>query len=85
MGACVACTNAKAQQKSVPQESEHVPSTLPNERVFLDQAWITKTDKTVPMASTNVWRIIVDEAMQLKFSDFFTSKKWDGQTNLHSA
>jgi hypothetical protein len=67
MGVCVACTNAKAQQKSVPQESEHTPSTVPNERVFLDQAWITKPDKSVPMAATNVWRIIVDEATQLKF------------------
>jgi hypothetical protein len=74
IGVWVACTNAKAQQKSVPQESEHVPSTVPNERVFLDQAWITKPDKSVPMASTNVWRIIADEATQLKFSDFFSTK-----------
>lgn len=74
MGVCEACTIAKAKQKNVPKESEHVPAGKPNERIFLDIATIKKPKEDWPIAATNVWRVMVDERTQLKFSDFFTSK-----------
>jgi hypothetical protein len=75
MGVCESCTVAKAKQKNVIKDSEHLPATKPNERIFLDIATIKKpSNKDYLIATNNVWRIMVDEATQLKFSDFFPSK-----------
>jgi hypothetical protein len=74
MGVCEACTSAKAKQKNVVKESDHVLASKPNQCIFLDIATIKKPDEEVSMLSTHVWRIMVDECTQLKFSDFFSSK-----------
>jgi hypothetical protein len=70
---CAACAAAKAKQKNVIKESEHQPTTKPGERMFLDLASV-KPRKDGPTTKKPNWRILVDEATQLKFSDFYDTK-----------
>ena len=42
---CDASAAGKAKQKAVPKESDHVPSTKPGERVYLDLSLLKGDDK----------------------------------------
>src|SRR5688500_13577940 len=70
MKPCEACTVAKAKQKSVPKVSDHVKSTSPGERMFLDLCSV-KEDGTKTL---KFWRIMVDEATGLKSTKFVPTK-----------
>jgi hypothetical protein len=71
---CNACTAGKAKQRSVPKVSTHQVATKANEaRVFLDIMTV-KSPKDGPKVTKPIWRVIVDEGTQLKFSDFFQRK-----------
>ena len=73
MQPCTACAAAKAKQKSVPKESDHVPVTGDACRVFLDISTIKKPNDLKTLAKPN-WRIMVDERTQMKFSGFYEKK-----------
>jgi len=70
---CAACAAAKAKQKNVPKESLHVSASASNGRIYLDIATMKLLDSDVTMVDPN-WCIMVDEWMQMKFSDFFQTK-----------
>jgi hypothetical protein len=72
MNPCDACAAGKAKQKNVPKIKEYEENDNLN-RVFLDIATI-KPGKDQPKPLKPVWRIMVDERTQLKFSDFFQRK-----------
>lgn len=73
LGVCESCTVAKAKQKNVPKVSEHIPSNIPNERIYLDIATV-KQMPNEPRITRPHWRIMVDECTQMKFSNFFETK-----------
>jgi hypothetical protein len=73
MQPCEACTIAKAKQKNVPKESEHVKAIDGERRIFLDISTIKKV-KNGPSVTKPNWRIMVDEKSSLKFSEFFQTK-----------
>ena len=75
MQQCESCATGKAKQKNVPKNSDHVPATTSNERIFLDISTIMKpkSEKKVMITKKN-WRLMVDEHSGLKFSDFFETK-----------
>jgi hypothetical protein len=70
---CESCAIAKARQKNVTKNSDHDFPSLPNERVYLDQA-LVKKKKNMPVPTMPNWCIIVDERTQLKFSSFHEKK-----------
>jgi hypothetical protein len=57
---CEACTIAKAKQRNVPKESQHIPTKESNGRVYLDIASLRSTDDNKISSNSN-WRIIEDE------------------------
>ena len=67
MAPCNACTAAKAKQKNVLQQSDHVPATGTDRRVLLDIA----TTKTGPPVTKPNWHLLVDERTNLKFLNFY--------------
>jgi hypothetical protein len=71
---CDACAGRKAKQKKVPKVSSHEVATAGEARVFLDIATVKGPEKGPNVTIPN-WRIIVDERTQLKFSDFFETKR----------
>jgi hypothetical protein len=73
LGVCEPCTEAKAKQKNLPRHPDAAPSTKDENRVYLDIATIKKTKKGPKVYKGN-WRIMVDERIQLNFSDFFDTK-----------
>jgi hypothetical protein len=56
----------------VPQISDHVPTEEINGRLYLDVSTIKGTDEIV--VTNPVWLMKVDEATQMKFSSFHSSK-----------
>ena len=71
---CEACAVGKAKQKAVTKSSEHVPSTINNERFFVDILRL-KSPKDVDVAVTKPnWMIAVEERTQMKFSVFNATK-----------
>jgi hypothetical protein len=74
MEPCESCAVGKAKQKSVPKKSEHVQAVKPGERIYLDISSI-KGEKEGPKVNPKRhWCIMVDEATNLKFSDFYQTK-----------
>ena len=73
LGACKACTIGKAKQKNVPKLSEGEPAKPGENRIYLDISTV-KQKKDHPKPTRPNWRIMVDERMQLKFSNFFKTK-----------
>ena len=67
---CESCTVAKVNQKNVPKISDHVKSTRPGERMFLDLCSVKEDGKKV----LKHWRIMVDEATGLKSTKFVKTK-----------
>ena len=72
-GVCEACTIGKAKQKNVPKESDHEPSKVANERIYMDISTI-KAPEDGPKVTKPNWHIMVDEKTQLKFSHFYETK-----------
>jgi hypothetical protein len=64
----------KAKQKNVPKLSEVEPLRTGQNRFYLDIATV-KRIAGQPKTVKPTWRITVDERTQLKFSDFFQTKK----------
>jgi hypothetical protein len=74
MQICESCAVGKAKQKNVPKKSEHISAVKPGERIFLDISSV-KGEKDGPKVNPNRrWCIMVDEATNLKFPDFYTTK-----------
>ena len=75
LGPCDACTEAKAKQKNLhtkmPEEVKKADE--PNGRVYLDITTIKK-HKEFPAPTNPNWRMLVDEATEMKFSHFFKTK-----------
>jgi hypothetical protein len=71
---CDTCAAGKAKQKNVPKVSSHEVATAREARVFLGIA-TDKGPEKGPNVTISNWRIIVDERTQLKFSDFFETKR----------
>ena len=69
MKPCETCTQAKAKQKSVTQDSDHIKSTRAGERMFLDLCSIKEDGKILKH-----WRILMDEATGFKTTKFVTTK-----------
>ena len=77
---CEACAVGKARQRNVEKRSKHIIAKEAGERIFLDIASIKENNEFFEVedgkpTSKPYWRILVDERTQLKFSDFFCSKK----------
>jgi hypothetical protein len=70
---CKACAAAKAKQKDVPQVSEGKPVEDGKNCIYLDIAML-KQRKGMPRATKPNWRIMVNQQMGLKFSNFFDTK-----------
>jgi hypothetical protein len=71
---CESCTVGKAKQKNVPKKSNHIPAVKPGERLYLDMSSV-KGEKDDPKVNPKRhWCIMVDEATNLKFSDFYQTK-----------
>jgi hypothetical protein len=73
MKPCDACNAAKAKQKNVEKDSDHVPAKENAERIYLDLSKV-KAPEGIPQPGKPNWRIMVDERTNLKFSDFFGTK-----------
>jgi hypothetical protein len=73
MKPCETCTIAKAKHKNVPKESSSVVATKDKGRIYLDISTIKK-EKDGPSVTKGNWRIMVDERLPLKFSEFFQTK-----------
>ncbi len=72
MTPCDACAAGKAKQKNLPKAvEEELKDDLT--RVFLDISSV-RPAKDQPKPTKPVWRIMVDEKTQLKFSDFYKTK-----------
>ena len=81
MTICEACAKAKAQQKTYSKPEETVPQQtleLGERRIYLDIAQL-KRPTGASSITKSYWRIMVDEATQLKFTAFFNTK--DGMIN----
>jgi hypothetical protein len=70
---CESCAIAKARQKNVTKNSDHDLPSMPNERVYLNQA-LVKKKKNMPVPTMPNWCIIIDERTLLKFSSFHEKK-----------
>ena len=76
MTICEACAKAKAQQKTYSKPGENVPQQtleLGERRIYLDIAQL-KHPTGASSITKSYWRIMVDEATQLKFTAFFNTK-----------
>jgi hypothetical protein len=74
MEPCESCAVGKAKQKNVPKKSEHISAVKPGKRIYLDISSI-KGEKEGPKVNPKRhWCIMVDEATNLKFSDFYQTK-----------
>jgi hypothetical protein len=73
LGACQACTEAKANQKNLPRHLDQPPSTRNDQRIYLDIATVCKTKKGSKVSKGN-WCLMVHERTGLKFSDFYDTK-----------
>jgi Integrase core domain. len=71
---CRDCVAGKARQRNVPKESDHVPTGQVNGRLYLDVSTIRGTSEHPVPVTNQVWLIKVDEATQMKFSTFHSSK-----------
>ena len=73
---CEDCMTAKAKKKGVSKDSDHVPSSEPNGRIFLDLSKIKKPKDCpeVKKVYKSNWRMMVDEMTGLKFTEFFETK-----------
>ena len=69
---CNGCTEGKAKQKNVPQETDYFKATKDDPRVYLDISTVRDTDGD--SLKSNNWRIMVDERTGMKFTDFFARK-----------
>ena len=69
---CNGCTEGKAKQKNVPQETDYFKATKTEPRVYLDISTVRDTDGD--LLRNNNWRIMVDERTGMKFTDFFARK-----------
>ena len=74
MKPCNACAAAKAKQKNLPTSRNHIPSKISNERMHLDIATIKALEYLKMDVSKPHWRILVDEKVQMKMSDFYATK-----------
>ena len=74
MKPCDACAAAKAKQKNLPTGRNHIPSKISNERMHLDIATIKAPEHMKINVSKPHWRILVDEKVQMKISDFYATK-----------
>lgn len=70
---CVECTEAKAKQKSVPQEAESQPLEKGEMRVYLDICPMKakKGEYVIPKPN---WCMVVEEKTQYKTSGFYATK-----------
>jgi hypothetical protein len=68
------CAEGKAKQKNVPKKSDHISAVNPGERLYLDISSVMG-EKDGPKVNTKRhWCIMVDEATNRKFSDFYQTK-----------
>ena len=67
---CEGCAAAKAKQKNVVKQSDHVASEVAGERVFLDISSIKQLQNGPKVHPKQHCRIIVDERTGMKFSEF---------------
>lgn len=76
---CESCEVAKAKQKSVPQETTAKPLSLDERRVHLDIAPLkprpAPEGKPAYVVGKPFWRVIVDAKTQMKWSDFYATKR----------
>src|SRR5687767_271154 len=72
MKPCEPCTVAKAKHMNAPKVSDHVKSTRPGERMFLDLCSVKENGKKI----MKHWRIMVDGTIELKSSKFVRTKDW---------
>jgi hypothetical protein len=73
MKKCSTCTIAKAKQKNVIKISDHVKSNVVGERMFLDLSSVKPPKKRVNIPKPQ-WRMLVDEATNLKISHWYARK-----------
>ena len=73
---CEACAIGKAKQKGVTKQSNHQVAKRNGERIFLDLTSLKNTEfPDIEDVPKPYWRIIVDERTQMKFSEFYATKK----------
>jgi hypothetical protein len=65
---CKACAEGKARQKSIMVKNKKFTTNVNTGRFHLDKSSVRKD------AAKPYWQILVDEATQMRFSDFFPSK-----------
>jgi hypothetical protein len=73
MQKCSACTIAKAKQKNVVKICDHVESNVVGEILFLDLSSVNPPKKGVKIPKPH-WRMIVDDATNLKISHWYDKK-----------
>ena len=76
MSICEACAKAKAHQKTLSSPQPTDPANEVNtgeRRIYLDIATL-KTPASSGTITNNNWRIMVDEATQLKFLAFCSNQ-----------
>jgi hypothetical protein len=73
MKPCEACAAGKAKQKNLPKHDKDDMKNGGKTRIYLDIATV-RPEKDQPKPTKSVWRIMVDERTQLKFSDFYKRK-----------
>jgi hypothetical protein len=71
---CEGCTEARANQKIIPKDSDHGKAKEINGRIFLDISTIRDPEDMKVTVTKRNWRIMVDELTGMKFSDFFDTK-----------
>jgi len=71
LGPCEACTIGKAKQKNLPRNEEHARAGADASRIFLDVMTVKEPNDGNRRV---IWRIMVDERLQLKFTDFYATK-----------
>ena len=72
LGVCQGCAEAKAKKKSVPQATDGLLPTPDKRRYSLDLS--TLMDSHCGKRTRWVWRILIEQLTQFKFTDFFDSK-----------
>ena len=78
MKKCAACAVGKSKQKNVPKNKDvQKESIVPGERIHLDLSKINAPEeyKDLVQMTRPWWRLMVDEATGLKFSEFFETKR----------
>ena len=73
MQKCTSCQVEKAKQKAVPKLSTHIPSTIDDQRLFLD---LSRINKPIDMKHTRKKNLcmIVDDNSKVKSSSFHDTK-----------